>query len=258
MSASSSPANSSTLEAFLRRRPPSSSRSRSSRSPRVSSSGARPRAKGLDGLDVRGEIFEVGLGLVDRRRGATARSWAVRVCVHGVGVGVGLPVWPRRAVRRHPRRRTSSGSSSSARSAMRGSASPSRRGSTSRSGHSVPAGKSSAPKPCRRSATARGVGRSLAHPPDREAAAVPGLGRDRAGGSGVPGARATLDIGPALGRRRASAFGLEVARSGQPACWTFRPEVRAGRDLARSFPFSPPGTDRRSPAAAPGRLIEPR
>ena len=66
-----------------------------------------------------------------------------------------------------------------------------------------------------------------------------------------------LEIRPAIGTG-ASPFGLEIAWSGQPACRAFRPEVLAGRGLARSFPLSAARPDRRSSAAAPGRLVEPR
>ena len=66
------------------------------------------------------EIFEFGLGLIDRRRREPVRSWAVRVGARGGGVGGGRRAWPRQPVpaaavaktsraRPHPRARPCAG-----------------------------------------------------------------------------------------------------------------------------------------------------
>ena len=143
-SASSSPPKSS-ISRLSCSGPARSSRSRSSRSPRASSSGARPRVKDLDGPTSAAKSSKPVSLSSTGDEGASSPFGRSRLR-------------PRRRRRRRPSGLEASagpaaprsvnvrGSSRSARSARRGSASPSRMGSTSRSDHSVPGGKTSAPK----------------------------------------------------------------------------------------------------------------
>ncbi len=173
-------------------------------------------------LDVCGEIFEFGLGLVSWRRGrqlargpfAFASSSTAPASASAVGSG------PRRLVRRYPDQGTRSG-----RHLRRGRPSGGRfrlREEDPPRGPAIPRRREECRRrtPVRRSAAARGVEHSLARPPGREVAGV--LGLDRAAARAFP---AAADPRYPAGDRARAAVGV-------------RSRIRLGR--AARVPDDPP------------------